>query len=53
MNRPIPGTRRITWKDGVFRVRRPQSGKQTVGVSLLDAPEPRRLHGIKPVRVRG
>ncbi|MET9081112.1 hypothetical protein ABZX77_04290 [Streptomyces sp. NPDC004237] len=23
-------TRRITWKDGVFRVRRPQSGKQTV-----------------------
>ncbi|MFD4502228.1 hypothetical protein [Streptomyces sp. NPDC058457] len=23
-------TRRITWKDNVFRVRRPQSGKQTV-----------------------
>ncbi|WP_089101898.1 hypothetical protein [Streptomyces hyaluromycini] len=23
-------TRRITWKDSVFRVRRPQSGKQTV-----------------------
>jgi hypothetical protein len=23
-------TRRITWKDNIFRVRRPQSGKQTV-----------------------